>query len=197
MPTLPPFGDFSAQATAPGVLISWRCRTKSVGKSEIKYLFRIYRRPESSSSETKIADVMATECALGAAAAAEITTFLDQTVEWEKTYFYRGTVVSLMETAGRAAVEVEGCLLYTSNHGQRDIAIGEVNQTPAEMIGQVGAARTTLLPSRTKHKVIHDQLASAAKQVSQRHFAVRAIEYILLFSLLPRQFAPLLAQLIS
>ena len=71
------------------------------------------------------------------------------------------------------------------------------NQTPAEMIGQVGAARTTLLPSRTKHKVIHDQLASAAKQVSQRHFAVRAIEYILLFSLLPRQFAPLLAQLIS
>jgi hypothetical protein len=108
MPTLPPFGDFSVQATAPGMLISWRCPTKSVGKSEIKYLFRIYRRPESSSSETKIADVMATECTLGAAAAAEITTFLDQTVEWEKTYFYRGTVVSVMETAGRAAVEVEG-----------------------------------------------------------------------------------------
>jgi hypothetical protein len=33
--------------------------------------------------------------------------FLDQTFEWEKTYFYRGTVVSVVEAAGKA-VAVEG-----------------------------------------------------------------------------------------
>jgi len=37
-----------------------------------------------------------------------VTSFLDQTFEWEKTYFYRGVVVSVVEAAGKPAVEVEG-----------------------------------------------------------------------------------------
>lgn len=106
VPTLPPFVDFSAHTTATGVLISWKCPATPEGRSGVQYLFRIYRRAESSSNETKVADVEATECALGAGKA--ISSFLDQTFEWEKTYLYRGTVVSVMETAGKAAVEVEG-----------------------------------------------------------------------------------------
>jgi hypothetical protein len=70
-------------------------------------LFRIYRRPESSSSETRIAELDASSCAAGTAGAQSVTSFLDQTFEWEKTYFYRGAVVSVVE-AGKSRSEVEG-----------------------------------------------------------------------------------------
>lgn len=132
VPTLPPFAGFTANATAPGVLVSWKCLpTSGRGETGIKYLFRIYRRPESSTNATKIADVQATECAVGpnalvatAGQSSNISTtsateqetthekidtsFLDQTFEWELTYFYRGTVVSVIAMAGKPTIEVEG-----------------------------------------------------------------------------------------
>ena len=106
VPTLAPFGDFSARVSAKGVTISWQCPSTAEGRSGVKYLFRIYRRLESSSSWNKVVDVDGTQCAEGASGG--IVSFLDQTFEWEETYFYRGTVVSAIETAGKAAVEVEG-----------------------------------------------------------------------------------------
>jgi len=106
VPTLAPFGDFAAHVSAQGVMVLWQCPGTAEGGSGIKYLFRIYRRLESSSSWNKVADVDATQCAEGERAG--ISSFLDQTFEWEKTYFYRGTVVSVIETAGKPAVEVEG-----------------------------------------------------------------------------------------
>lgn len=106
VPTLSPFGDFSATVSAKGVTISWQCPSTGEGQSGVKYLFRIYRRLESSSNWSKVADVEATGCAESASAG--ISSFLDQTFEWEETYFYRGTVVSVIETAGKPAVEVEG-----------------------------------------------------------------------------------------
>ncbi len=128
VPTLPPFSGFTAQTTSQGVLISWQCPPKSGRRTGVKYLFRIYRRPESGAGAAKIAEVDATACAAGpggmvaltgpgagAVPAAKekeedkvVTSFLDQTLEWEKTYFYRGTVVSVAEGAGKPAVEVEG-----------------------------------------------------------------------------------------
>lgn len=106
VPTLAPFGDFSARVSAKGVTISWECPSTAEGRSGVKYLFRIYRRLESSSSWSKVVDVDGTQCAEGASGG--IASFLDQTFEWEETYFYRGTVVSAIETAGKPAVEVEG-----------------------------------------------------------------------------------------
>ncbi len=115
IPTLPPFPDFAARAVDQGVLLSWRCPTKLDGAEERQYRFRIYRRPEASGSEAKVADVDATACAVGRrgggaslAGNKPINSFLDTTFEWENTYLYRGTVVSAVETAGKAAVEVEG-----------------------------------------------------------------------------------------
>lgn len=131
VPTHPPFAAFAAQVTAEGVKLSWQCPPFSGQPSGIQYLFRIYRRPDSraedksedKSAETKIADVAATACAEGPngpVASSEnpariatggqnpATSFLDQSFEWEKTYFYRGTVVSVVEEAGKPAVEVEG-----------------------------------------------------------------------------------------
>ena len=99
VPTRPPFGDFAARPSAEGVLISWQCRLASERRTGVKYLFSIYRHPESSASSTRIAELDATEC---------VTSFLDQSFDWEHTYFYRGAVVSVAETAGKPAVEVEG-----------------------------------------------------------------------------------------
>ncbi|MGC2363604.1 MAG: hypothetical protein WA555_01185 [Candidatus Sulfotelmatobacter sp.] len=128
VPTISPFRAFNAQVTARGVLISWQCPPISArSRTGTKYLFRIFRRLESSASETKIAEIDATDCALGLSELAAspgqpsnpttsgpkeqgktVTSFLDQTFDWEDTYVYRATVVSVVETAGRPAVEVEG-----------------------------------------------------------------------------------------
>lgn len=105
VPTLAPLGDFAATVSAKGVTISWQCPGTAEGRSGVKHLFRIYRRLESSSSWNKVVDVEATGCA---DALERIGSFLDQTFEWEETYFYRGTVVSEIETPGKPAVEVEG-----------------------------------------------------------------------------------------
>jgi hypothetical protein len=124
LPTLPPFSGFSARVTAQGVSIGWKCpRPAALSRAEISYLFRIYRRAESGGGETRIAEIDSTECAAGASTAAASPAsssepqsnsatgpdkFLDQTFEWEKTYFYRGVVVSVMAVPGKTPVEVEG-----------------------------------------------------------------------------------------
>jgi len=114
VPALPPFPDFAAQATAPGVNISWKCSETTQPAGSVRYLFRIYRRPEAhetaAPNESKIADVDATGCAEGEDRAKNPTvdSFLDQTFEWEKSYSYRATVVSVVEAPGKPTVEVEG-----------------------------------------------------------------------------------------
>ncbi|MGA8837979.1 MAG: hypothetical protein WCF74_12455 [Candidatus Sulfotelmatobacter sp.] len=107
LPTVAPFGDFAARAVNQGVRISWECPEMAGGRSGVKYLFRIYRRLESSTNWNKVTDVEATDCAVDGKDKV-VTSFIDETIEWEKTYFYRGAVVSVVEAAGKAAVEVEG-----------------------------------------------------------------------------------------
>jgi hypothetical protein len=108
VPTLPPFGDFAARTVAQGVMLSWDCPATSKTKAGISYLFRIFRRLDSSSNETRIAELDASGCAEEPSAGhAKTDSFLDQTLEWEKTYSYRGTVVSVVD-AGKSRTEVEG-----------------------------------------------------------------------------------------
>jgi len=105
IPTLPPPDGFAAETTYQGVRITWQCPPRSVRKSAAKYFFRIFRRPESGPGETRIAEVDVTACAERTAAGA--SSILDQSFEWEKTYFYRGAFVSVIEIAGKPRVEVE------------------------------------------------------------------------------------------
>jgi hypothetical protein len=119
VPTLAPFADFNAKVTSQGVLISWECPGSEKQRDGITYRFYIYRRAVSGGKETRIAQMEATACTAGKAAADEAASpqanltspeneFLDQNFEWEKTYFYRGTVVSVMTVLGGSPVEVEG-----------------------------------------------------------------------------------------
>jgi len=104
VPTLAPFRGFSARTTGQGVLISWECPAASGLVQGTEYVFRIYRRAEGRTSETRIAQVDATRCAVGSEDE-KYRSFLDQSFEWEHTYFYRGAVVSVIEAGG---TEVEG-----------------------------------------------------------------------------------------
>ncbi len=121
VPTAPPFSPFEAEVIRLGVMISWHCPRVPNGTAGVKYLFRIYRRSAENAVTTKIAEFDATDCVTGAGttampkglqsgapSATRITSFLDENIEWESTYFYYGVVVSVIAAAGKPPVEVEG-----------------------------------------------------------------------------------------
>ena len=66
------------------------------------------------------------------------------------------------------------------------IALRQMNGGAVEMVGQERAARAALLPARTEHEVIDDQLAAAVEQVGQRLLATGSVEHIGLVDLDPR-----------
>src|ERR1700692_1154661 len=76
------------------------------------------------------------------------------------------------------------------NRRQCHVALRQVNGRAVEGIRQERAARTTFLPSRTKHEVIHDQLAPAVKEIGQCLLPLRPVKDIILIPPLPRQLAP-------
>jgi len=84
------------------VLLTWTSAGEPAASSGVKFRYRIYRRDESDTKET-IAGQVAGEVPAGAAGPAH---FLDA-IEWEKTYLYRVTAVSIVSRKG-GDVQVEG-----------------------------------------------------------------------------------------
>jgi len=118
----PPFSNFAAEVTAQGVRVSWAVPPAPKEAPNVRSLFRIYRKQEGS-AENKIADLDLGHCsemtapaptpasdAPQAEQAAEPcpVSYLDQTFDWEKTYFYRGTAVLVIAEPGKPAFEIEG-----------------------------------------------------------------------------------------
>ena len=113
---LPPFANFAAEVIAQGVRLSWTIPSMPEKAANSRYLFRIYRQQEGSAAANRIADLGLSRCVGTAAATPGATegeqtadlcpvSYLDQSFEWEKTYFYRGTGVSVV---GEPGIEVEG-----------------------------------------------------------------------------------------
>jgi hypothetical protein len=89
-PTLPAPTGFQAHLTAAGVELSWNEITPNPDTLTLQHLFRIFRR-EPSGPNIIIASVpMGT------------TQFLDHSFQWEKTYQYRTTVVTIVRPPGEA-----------------------------------------------------------------------------------------------
>jgi fibronectin type 3 domain-containing protein len=88
-----PPADFRAQITADGVVMSWG-ETPAAGA---KIFYRVYRRAEGATT-----DAVAGEAPAGS------TQFVDHNFEWEKTYSYRATVVTVIHVDGKPDVEFEG-----------------------------------------------------------------------------------------
>jgi len=96
--TLPAPADLSAELNDDGVLLKWTSTGAPPNKPEVQYRYRIYRREESAAKEA-----VAGEVPVGAAGPEH---FLDS-IEWEKTYIYRITAVSII-TRAAGEVQVEG-----------------------------------------------------------------------------------------
>jgi hypothetical protein len=102
--TVSPPGDLSAELTGDGVVLSWTGADEPQNMSannsgSLQLLYRIYRRDESSGK-----DAVAGEVPLGKPGPAHFT---DTSFEWEKTYLYRITAVSIVKRPD-SEVQVEG-----------------------------------------------------------------------------------------
>lgn len=84
--------DFQAQITAEGVVVGW----KETQAATVKQFYRVYRRAEGAT-----ADAVAGEEPLGS------TQLADHNFEWEKTYSYRATVVTVIHVEGKPDTEFE------------------------------------------------------------------------------------------
>jgi len=98
VPTLPPPPDFHADLAASGVEFTWT-NTETSAPPGIQHRYRIYRRDESSGK-----DAIASEVLIGEA---DLMRTQDSSFEWEKTYLYRITSVSILTRPGGEA-QVEG-----------------------------------------------------------------------------------------
>jgi hypothetical protein len=100
VPAPSPPSDFRAQVTAEGVILTWAAMPPAAETPELRYTYRVYRRPENGNIDT-----VAGELALDASAATQL---VDHTFEWENTYLYRATIVTLIHEEGKPETQFEG-----------------------------------------------------------------------------------------
>ena len=97
-PTLTPPSDFHAELTADGVMLTWRPFSSPPEIPGLRFVYRIYRREQATNKDAIAGEVPIT--------AETPSTLLDHSFEWEKTYAYRATVVTLIAaTNGEQRVE--------------------------------------------------------------------------------------------
>ena len=129
-PTLPPPEGFRAEVTKGGMELRWTqpsLPVKPVGP--VAYRLRFYRRAEGSQASISLGEQ---DYATGVRDLAEAVAegqnrwhavlssgegqpdsastgkFIDQSIEWEETYYYRATVVTVVTEAGKPPAQVEG-----------------------------------------------------------------------------------------
>jgi hypothetical protein len=107
--TLPPPHDLAAELIGDGVVLTWTSAGESpnaapgstANSASLQLRYRIYRREESSGK-----DAIAGEVPLGEPGPIHFT---DSGFEWEKTFLYRVTAVSIIKkTDSKEEVQVEG-----------------------------------------------------------------------------------------
>ena len=74
----------------------------------------------------------------------------------------------------------------------RQMPVGAV-----KMIRQIRAAFAALLPSRTEHEMINDQLAASVEKVGQRLLATRPFKNIFFLDLDPRELTAMPAHFVA
>jgi len=107
--TLPPPGDVAAELTGDGVVLTWTSTGESqnvpansaTSSPDLQHRYRIYRRDESSGKDAIAGEVPVPSTEPGPAH------FTDSSFEWEKTYLYRLTTVSIVKRSD-SEVQIEG-----------------------------------------------------------------------------------------
>jgi hypothetical protein len=99
-PTLAPPHDFRAQLSGEGVQLTWIPASETAETAGLRFVYRIYRREAGTNVQ-----VVAGEVPVSVKAA---PSFLDSSIEWEKTYNYHATVATVIEQARGTEQQVEG-----------------------------------------------------------------------------------------
>jgi hypothetical protein len=87
-----PPSDFQAQVAADGVAVSWNEPQAAGGK----HFYRVYRRAEGGTTDAVAGEVPAGSVQL-----------VDHNFEWERTYSYRATIVTVIHGEGKPDSEFE------------------------------------------------------------------------------------------
>ena len=98
-PTYPPPEHPAALLTGVGVVVTWTSAGEATIVPGVQHSYRIYRRDEGTGKDTIAGEVPAAE--------AGPVRFVDSSFEWEKTYLYRITAVSIVSRPA-SSVQVEG-----------------------------------------------------------------------------------------
>jgi len=99
-PTLPPPHDFRAQLSGEGVRLTWIPASEAPETAGLRFVYRIYRREAGTNVQ-----VVAGEVPVSGEGA---PSFLDSSIEWEKTYNYHATVATLIKQSQETEQQVEG-----------------------------------------------------------------------------------------
>jgi hypothetical protein len=86
--TLPPPNDLKAELTGDGVVLSWMGAANPHGEG-LDLIYRVYRRQEKSDKDEVAGEIPVAD--------AGAVLYTDAGFEWEKTYLYRVTAVSLVK----------------------------------------------------------------------------------------------------
>ena len=97
---LPPPSDFHAEVAPEGVVLSWSEILVPETPTGLRHLYRVYRRPEGGNTDTVVGEVP-----LDRSSSAQL---VDHSFEWEKTYLYRATAVTLIQEEGKPETQFEG-----------------------------------------------------------------------------------------
>jgi len=100
VPALAPPDDLRAEVTADGVVLTWTGILHEQETPELRHAYRVYRRQEGTTR-----DEIAGQISLTTSGQA---TVVDHGFEWQKSYDYHVTVVSVIPRPEPTAIEVEG-----------------------------------------------------------------------------------------
>ncbi len=99
-PTLPPPGEFKAHTVNEGVLLTWTGIPSGQEIPGVSYRYRVYRRQEGSNADAVVGELLV--------GGAQEVGLVDRSLEWQKTYYYRATVVTVISREDKPDVTVEG-----------------------------------------------------------------------------------------
>jgi fibronectin type 3 domain-containing protein len=97
-PTLPAPAELQAKVTSDGVELNWTGAQGDVQNPALSYLYRVFRQTEGENKPEVVAgEVGGNE-----------SSYVDHSVEWEKTYSYRVAPITRVKQSSGEPIEVEG-----------------------------------------------------------------------------------------
>ena len=99
-PVLPPPSDLNANATADGIALTWSGMPDEHGNANLSHVYQIFRRMEGAKTAVAIGEVPPSTTPQ--------IEYADRTFQWEKTYYYHVTPVTVVMQNGRQIAEIEG-----------------------------------------------------------------------------------------